>query len=125
MVGSGAAGLTTALVAAKHGLKVLVAEKSRYVGGTTAFSVGGAWIPANKHQSAIGITDDSAEKGDRYLKVLLGDSYENKRIRAFIHSGPRMVDWMESNTAVRFKPVPLPDYHEKVRWRLDWKDDSH
>lgn len=114
MVGSGAAGLTTALVAAKNGLKVLVAEKSSYIGGTTAFSGGGAWIPANKHQSALGITDDSPEKCDKYLKVLLGDSYESKKICAFIHSGPKMVDWMESNTDVRFKPVPLPDYHETV-----------
>ncbi|KAH8901195.1 FAD-binding dehydrogenase [Thozetella sp. PMI_491] len=102
VVGSGCAGLTTALVAAKQGLKVLVVEKSKYIGGTTAFSGGGLWIPGNKHQPAVGVMDDSAEKGDRYLQRVLGDAYEMAKIHAFLRSGPEM-----------FKPVPLPDYHEK------------
>jgi succinate dehydrogenase/fumarate reductase flavoprotein subunit len=100
------------LVAARHGLKVLVAEKSKFIGGTTAYSGGGAWIPVNRHQAVLGIKDDSATKSDSYLRNVLGDAYEKEKIHAFLHSGPRMVEWMESNTDVQFKPVPLPDYHD-------------
>ena len=40
VIGSGAAGLTAANVGARAGLNVLVLEKTRYLGGTTAFSAG-------------------------------------------------------------------------------------
>lgn len=42
VVGFGRSGLTKAVAAAKHGLKVLVAEKFKCFGGTTAFSGGRA-----------------------------------------------------------------------------------
>ena len=40
VIGSGAGGLTTAIVAALVGLKVLVVEKTSSFGGTTALSGG-------------------------------------------------------------------------------------
>jgi succinate dehydrogenase/fumarate reductase flavoprotein subunit len=110
VVGSGCSGLTTAIVAAKHGLSVLVVEKTKYFGGTTAFSGGGAWIPNNPHQPSIGVEDSTAQ-GDVYLRKVLGDLYDPKKIPIFLQSGPEMVSWMEEHSAVRFKPVPLPDYH--------------
>jgi len=112
VVGSGCAGLTSAIVAAKQGLKVLVVEKSKYFGGTTAYSGGGAWIPVNKHQPAIGVTDDSREKAETYLQRVLGpELYDPSKIKAFLDSGPEMVRWIEENSSMKFKPVPLPDYH--------------
>ena len=48
VIGAGAGGLSTAIVAAKHGLKVIVVEKAPVFGGTTAISGGVLWIPGNK-----------------------------------------------------------------------------
>jgi succinate dehydrogenase/fumarate reductase flavoprotein subunit len=109
VVGSGAAGLTTAVVAAQHGLKVLVVEKSRYFGGTTAYSLGAPWIIGNLHQPALGIEDDLV-KGERYLRATLGPLYSPDKVSAYLTSGAEMVAYMEAKTAVRWVGVPMPDY---------------
>ncbi|KAG2016911.1 hypothetical protein GB937_006114 [Aspergillus fischeri] len=37
--------------------------------------------------------------------------HEASRIVAFLKSGPEMVRYLEEHAHIRFKPVPLPDYH--------------
>lgn len=61
VMGSGGAGLTAALVAAKAGRKVAVLEKAPHFGGTTAISGGGVWIPESPQAVAAGV-DDSKQK---------------------------------------------------------------
>src|SRR5215467_13432425 len=61
VVGSGAAGLVCALVAAVGGLRVLVVEKSEKLGGTSAMSGGAVWVPGNHHGRAAGVPDNPAE----------------------------------------------------------------
>jgi 3-oxosteroid 1-dehydrogenase len=53
VAGSGAAGLTAALAAARSGARVLLVEKASALGGTTALSFGRTWVPAN-HLSTRG-----------------------------------------------------------------------
>ena len=72
VVGSGAAGLTAAVVAAHHGLSVLVLEKAARFGGTTARSGAVAWIPNNPHMAPAGLPD-SPEQADQYLRDLMGN----------------------------------------------------
>jgi 3-oxosteroid 1-dehydrogenase len=76
-VGSGAAGLASALWAAHRGLKAVVVEKAPVVGGATAYSYGGLWAPNNKLQRAAGM-DDSDEQGLAYLRSF-GDLLKEKR----------------------------------------------
>jgi len=47
VVGSGAAGMSAALTAAKQGLRTVIIEKAAHYGGSTARSGGGVWIPGN------------------------------------------------------------------------------
>ncbi|KAJ6017884.1 fumarate reductase/succinate dehydrogenase flavo-protein [Penicillium sp. IBT 35674x] len=111
VVGSGCSGLTAAVVAAKKGLRVLVLEKTNFYGGTTAYSGGGAWIPCNKHQPGIGV-QDSRSQAEIYLAKIVGeDAVLGEKMQAFLDSGPKMVEWVEEHTVVKFKGVPLPDYH--------------
>jgi hypothetical protein len=108
--GSGCAGVTPAVVAAKHGLKVLVVEKTKYFGGTTALSLGGIWILNNHKQPELGINDDSFEKATTYIKDVLGDIYDETKISQFLNKGPEMLKWVEGNASLKFEPIPLPDY---------------
>lgn len=48
VVGTGAAGLAAAVAARIHGARVLLLECSGKVGGATAVSIGGVWIPLNQ-----------------------------------------------------------------------------
>jgi succinate dehydrogenase/fumarate reductase flavoprotein subunit len=111
VVGSGAGGLATAVTAARGGLKVLVLEKQAHYGGTTARSGGVLWIPCNAHSRALGI-EDSLDEARRYLVCEAGAAFDPARVDAFLAQGPRMVDFFERETQVRFVPVPaFSDYH--------------
>lgn len=111
VLGSGAAGLTAALVAAHAGRRVLVLEKSDLVGGTSAWSGGMVWVPNNPVMSAAGI-DDSLELATEYLMSLSHDLIDSDLARAMLEAGPEMVDWLAAHTPVRFRMVRhFPDYH--------------
>ena len=68
VVGSGAAGLCAALAASARGARVIVLEKAPVLGGTTAMSAAGTWVPANHHMLAAGLPD-SAEEALSYLRA--------------------------------------------------------
>ena len=56
VIGSGAAGLTAALTCALQGASVVVLERARLLGGTSAMSGGMLWIPNNRFMRAAGIS---------------------------------------------------------------------
>ncbi len=76
VVGSGAAGLCAALSAAARGSRVLVLEKSGLVGGTTAISGGGVWVPCHHHQADIGAAD-SREEALEYIRAVAPEGWHN------------------------------------------------
>lgn len=102
VIGSGAAGLSAAVTAAWHGLKVIVAEKEPVFGGTTARSGGWMWAPLNPLARRAGITEDP-EAPRAYLRHVLGNNFDDARITAFLAAAPRMVAFFETNTALTFE----------------------
>jgi succinate dehydrogenase/fumarate reductase flavoprotein subunit len=111
VIGAGAGGMAAAITAKLHGLDVLVVEKEAVYGGTTARSGGWLWIPANPLAAREGIAD-SAAQARTYLQHEAGNHFDAERVDAFLENGPRMVDFFESKTAVKFVLGPqFSDYH--------------
>ncbi|UXN57744.1 FAD-dependent oxidoreductase [Phyllobacterium zundukense] len=108
--GSGAAGLSAALFAAKQGLKVLVFEKSPKLGGTTALSNGMIWIPCSPQAVAAKVSD-SLDNARTYLKNELGNYYRADYVDALLQDGPKAVSELEKDTDVKFTLASAPDYH--------------
>jgi succinate dehydrogenase/fumarate reductase flavoprotein subunit len=109
IIGSGAAGLTAAVVAAREGLSVLVLESTSTIGGTTAFSAGGIWIP-NNHLSAAAGMQDSRELAETYLRAVMGHRYDPAKIEAFLDNAPKMLRYIQDNSDVKYMPLPAGDY---------------
>jgi succinate dehydrogenase/fumarate reductase flavoprotein subunit len=109
VIGSGAGGLSAAVTAAWHGLKVIVAEKEPVLGGTTAWSGGWMWTPRNPLAQRAGIVEDS--EGPRaYLRHVLGNNFNEAKVNAFLEAAPHMVAFFEKNTAVQFElGLKIPD----------------
>lgn len=112
VVGSGGAALVAALRARSLGLSVLVTEKGPTLGGTSAFSGSGCWIP-NTH-----VHDDkrdSPEKALAYLEAIVGEAgpaSSRERKLAFLKHGPEMVKFLETE-GYQWIPTPgYPDYHQ-------------
>lgn len=110
IIGSGAAGMTAAIVGATEGAQVLVCEKMSKVGGTTATSAGTAWVPGNFKAAQAG-APDSREQIEAYLRAELGELVNTETFRAFLESGPEAIRYLEANSQVRFDIVRNPDYH--------------
>ena len=112
VIGSGAAGLATAVTAAHFGLKVVLAEKEPRFGGTSAISGGWLWIPRNPLAVAAGI-EEEVEKPLAYLRDEVGEGADDPRMTAFLATGPEMVSFFAENSAVAWiDGNAMPDFHE-------------
>ncbi|RXH02990.1 FAD-dependent oxidoreductase [Bradyrhizobium zhanjiangense] len=111
VIGAGAGGMTAAAVAAAEGLRVLVIEKTAFVGGTTAWSGGMVWIPANPKMKEAGLSDSVAD-AVQYLSSTVPEPANAGLRAAFLARGPEAIGYLEANTELRLRPVKAyPDYY--------------
>jgi 3-oxosteroid 1-dehydrogenase len=105
VLGSGASGMTAALVAAEEGARVLVLESTARVGGTSARSSGTLWIPPPEDRAAAAT----------YLDALVGEKADRSLRQAFLAAGPAMVAYLEQRAGFRFRPyTEHPDYRQEL-----------
>jgi 3-oxosteroid 1-dehydrogenase len=101
VVGSGT-GMLAALAAAEAGLSVLIVEKSRYFGGSTALSGGGFWVPGNALLREAGVADDAERAGEYLRNVTAGETPES-RWGTHLRHGPAAVDVLRRRTPLKFQ----------------------
>ena len=110
VVGSGAGGLLSALVAAENGASALVIEKEAQWGGTSATSGAGIWIPASDQAHEAGF-HDKTDDAFTYVRALSADNVPDANIRAFVDNAAPMLRWMGEHTDITYCSFPYPDYH--------------
>ena len=101
VVGSGT-GMLAALAAAEAGLSVLIVEKSRYFGGSTALSGGGFWVPGNALLREAGVRD-SASRAHEYLTAVTAGETPEDRWGTHLKHGPAAVDVLRRHTPLKFQ----------------------
>ena len=110
VMGTGAAALAAALSAHDAGASVAVIERSDTVGGTTAVSGGGVWMPCNHVSGA----DDSRDEALVYMRSLSRGRTSDDLLVRFAADGPGIVAGLEQRTRLRFGSVSWPDYHPEM-----------
>ncbi|MTB87161.1 FAD-binding protein [Aeromicrobium senzhongii] len=100
VVGTGT-GMLAALAAAEAGLSVLLVEKSEYVGGSTALSGGGFWVPSNPMLTEAGAEDPMSE-ATKYLAAVTRGEAPEARWKSFLSHGAEAVKALARLTPLKF-----------------------
>jgi len=113
VIGSGGAALTFALTAKdlKPDLAVQIVEKTESVGGCTAYSGGGVWLPGH------GMLEDpsgDSERARKYLKNVYPE-IDEACLDGFITDAPRLLDLLVSKGVQMEKSLAYPDYYQEIR----------
>lgn len=112
VAGSGAAGLTAAILAHDRGARVIVLERAPLLGGTSAISGGILWIPLNDHLAEVGITDSREEALTYLRRVTLGLQPDDHLLEVFVDRAAEMLRYLEAHTPLRVAAIANgPDYH--------------
>jgi fumarate reductase flavoprotein subunit len=93
VIGSGAAGLSAALTAARAGASVLVAEAESVVGGSSRLSGGLIMGAGTRYQKELGIDDDPASLFHDYMTLNRWD-VDAAVVRRFTELAGPTVEWL-------------------------------
>lgn len=111
VVGSGVAALFGAVAAASRGLSTCLIERTDRFGGTSAYSGGAVWLPGNAVLARDGL-DDSVERGLEYFRAVVGDRTDDAVQRAFLSTGPQVVEFLHDTLEIPVRWEPFPDYFD-------------
>ena len=113
VVGSGT-GMAAALAAHEAGLRVLIVEKSSYVGGSTARSGGALWLPGSQVMRDDGAAD-STQRAQAYLDAVVDGTASEERSTAFLQHVAPTVDMLRRTTPMKlFWAREYSDYHPEL-----------
>jgi 3-oxosteroid 1-dehydrogenase len=117
VVGSGAGSISSGLLMRQAGKSVVVLEKTKVFGGTTAKSGGVMWIPNNRFMDP---GEDSPEKAITYLNAVVGDDSDapgtskEKRL-TYVREAPKAVDFLVSQGVKLERGSKFwPDYYDEL-----------
>lgn len=116
IIGSGAAGMATAMGAADEGMEVLLLESTARWGGNTSMSGGGMWMPNNPLMQRDG-AGDSREEALKYLEATVGDvgfSTTRARKEAFVDGVEDFVVTAEKYGVIFQRAKDYPDYYPEL-----------
>jgi succinate dehydrogenase/fumarate reductase flavoprotein subunit len=117
VIGAGAGGMAAAAFGAIAGKRVLLVERTEYLGGTSALSAATVWAPGNSHATEVAPVDstdaDSFDKARTFLDSVVGNHAPASLRRAFLRSAPQAIATLEAGSQLRFRPYPThPDYEQ-------------
>ncbi len=113
VVGSGAGALLGALRAADLGLQPLIVEKTDLIGGTSATSGGGIWIPCNDDMARAGL-NDSIEAAFGYVKACARGLASDERVLAYVETARDLVRYLRE-IGLHYRCVPkYADYYPGI-----------
>ncbi|WP_321393886.1 FAD-binding protein [Emcibacter sp.] len=119
IVGSGAAALMSACRCRDLGATVLVLEKTDRIGGTSATSGGGIWVPNNAQMAVAGVADCEKDAFDYLRNVIPADQISDATIRTYISWSSKMIEYL-GQIGVPYSPVKkYPDYYPSLP---GWKE---
>ena len=116
VVGTGNGGLTAAVCNWEMGSKnVLIIEKQDKVGGTSATSGGGIWIPNSHYAKEVGAEDNPADAKAYLMNTLFGEDVPEEMIDTYLEKAPEMLKYLHDRTDVRYESLAeYPDYYTNM-----------
>ena len=113
VVGSGNGGFTAAICNHLMGAgEVLLIEKGEKVGGTSATSGGGIWIPCSHYAQEAGAEDSLADAQAYLDQTLDGEGIPPELVSSYLENGPKMLRFLHDKTDVRYESLEhYPDYY--------------
>ena len=119
IIGSGAAALAAAIAARVNGLDVIILEKDRCFGGTTALSGAAMYLPLSAQSQAAGVKD-SREQVLRYLDDVVGNAAPRDLRAAFVDHAAEALAFFEAHSELAYDLRPVsPDYHPEKMGAVD------
>src|SRR5438093_694141 len=121
VIGAGGCGMVAAVVAAQHGARVVLLEKTDKAGGGTAFSSKGLRAAGTRFQQAQSVAD-SGEQYARDIRERNNGQSDPELTLRLARSTSDVVHWLADTAGIEFE-VPEFMFGHSARRSHSWKAD--